>query len=112
MLATWTADGVLSPAAPRELGSKAPQKGFLSPVLPLRPEAVPSAPVVELLWGAATLVPKPPLPVGPADTLDVKGAGMVLPNPDVPRVPQLVFWVTAPKPDLMAAKKGETWITV
>jgi len=111
VLATWKADGVLWPAAPRESGFKDPQKGFLRPVLPLRPDAEPNAPVVELLWGAATLVPKPPLPVGPADTLDVKGAEMVLPNPDV-LAPQLVVWVTAPEPEVMAAEKEETWIIV
>jgi len=111
VLATWKAVGVLWPAAPRELGFKAPQKGFLGPVLPLRPDPKPSAPVVGLLWGAGTPVPSPPLPVGPADTIDVKGAEMVLPNPDV-LVPQLVGWVTAPKPEVMAAKKEQTWIIV
>ena len=103
----WKRVGVVWPAAPRELGFKAPQKGFLRPVLPLCADAKPNAPVVELLWGAGTRVPKTPLPVGPADTIDVKGAEMVLPNPDV-LVPQLVAWVTAPKPEVMAAKKEQT----
>ena len=104
MLATWKAEGVLWQAAPREFRFKAPQKGFLSPVLPLHPDPAPNAPVVEVQWGAAMLLPKPPLPVGPADTLDVKGAEMVLPNPDV-LVPQLVVWVTAPKAETVSALK-------
>ena len=66
---------------------------------------------VGLLWGAGTRVSKPPLPVGPADTIDVKGADTVLPNPDV-LVPQLVGWVTAPKPEVMAVKKEQTCIIV
>ena len=83
-MATWKVDGVLWPPAPRELGFKAPQKGFLRPGLPLCADPQPNAPpVAGLLWGAGTRVPKPPLPVGPADTIDVKGVEMVLPNPDV-----------------------------
>ena len=107
----WKVEGVLWPAAAKEFGFNAPQKGFLSPVLPLHPDPAPNAPVVEVQWGAAMLLPKPPLPVGPADTLDVKGDEMVLPNTDV-LVLQLVVSVTAPKPEVMAAKKEETWIIV
>ena len=81
------------------------------PVVPLCPAPKPSAPVVELLRGAATFIPKPPLPAGPADTPNVKGNKVVLPNTEL-LVPLLVVWVIAPKPEVVATKKGETAVVL
>ena len=98
---------MLWPAVPREFVFKASQKGFLRPVLPLRPDADPSAPVVEILWGAAMLITKPPLPAGPTDTLDVMGDKVVSPNTEL-LVPLLVVRLIAAKAEVMAAKREET----
>ena len=87
--------------------SQASSKGAVLPVVPLCPAPKPNAPVVELLRGAATFIPKPPLPAGPADTPNVKGNKVVLPNTEL-LVPLLVVWVViAPKPDVVAAPKEE-----
>lgn len=50
------------------------------------------------------MIPKPPLPAGPADPPNVKGDSVVLPNTELP-VPLLVVWVVAPKPEVVAAPK-------
>ena len=102
---------MLWPATHRKFGFNPPQKGFLRPVLPLRPDADPSAPVVELLWGAAMLIVKPPLPVGPAHNPDGNGDEVLLPNMEL-QVPLLVVRVIAAKAEVMAAKKEKTWIIV
>ena len=103
MLALWKGKGVLRPAAPREKGHATTTPTVSSPKM--------NTPVVKLLWGAAMLIPKPPLPVGPAETPDMKGDEVMLPNTDV-LDPQLGVWVTAPKPEVMAPKKEETRIIV
>lgn len=50
------------------------------------------------------MIPKPPLPAGPADPPNVKGDSVVLPNTELP-VPLLVVCVVAPKPEVVAAPK-------
>ena len=92
------------------LTQSAPERGRASRA-PTLSSPKPNAPVVELLWGVPMLIPKPPLWAGPADTPDVKGDEVVLPNTEL-LVPLLVVWVIAPKPEVVAAKKEETWITV
>ena len=98
-------------AAPREFGFNLPQKGILRTVVLLHRDPSPNDPVVELLWAAATLITKPPLPAGPADTLDVNGDKVVPLNTDI-LVPLLVVRVIAAKAEVMAAKKEKTWIIV
>lgn len=70
-----------------------------------------NAPEVELVPGVATLIPKPPLPVGGAKLPNVKGDGAVLPNTEL-LVPLLVVWVVAPKPELVAAPKEKTAVVL
>lgn len=53
------------------------------------------------------MIPKAPLPAGPAEPPNGKGAGVVLPNTEL-LVPLLVVWVVAPKPEAVAAPKENT----
>lgn len=75
-------------------------------MLPLCPVPKLNAPEVP---GAATLIPKPPPPAGPADPPNVKGDSVVPPNTELP-VPLLVVWVVAPKPEVVAAPKENTGV--
>lgn len=73
-------------------------------MVPLCPVPKLNAPEAELVPGVATLIPKPPLPAGPVEPPNGKGASVVLPNTELV-VPPLVVWVVAPKLEAVAAPK-------
>lgn len=105
------ANGVLWLGVLKVFWLKPPPKGAVVLVVPLCPAPKLNAPEVELVPGVATLIPKPPLPVGAADPPNVKGDGVVLPNAEL-LVPLLVVWVAAPKPAVVAAPKEKTAVVL
>jgi hypothetical protein len=79
-------------------------------VVPLCPAPKLNAPE-ELVPGAATLSPKPPLLAGAAEPPNVKGDGVELPNTEL-LVPVLVVCVVAPKPEVVDAPKENTAVVL
>lgn len=112
VLPTLKAKGVLWLGAAKGFWLKPPPKGVAPVVVvPLCPVPKLKAPVVELAPGLATLIPKPPLAAGAAELPNVKGAGAVLPNKELP-VPLLGVWVVVPKPEVVAAPKEKTEVVL
>lgn len=81
-------------------------------MVPLCPAPKLNAPEVELLPGAATLSPKPPLLLAGATAAPkVNGDGVELPNMEL-LVPLLAVWVVAPKLEVVAAPKEKTAVVL
>lgn len=81
-------------------------------MVPLCPAPKLNAPEVELVPGAATAGPKPPLLLAMApDAPKVKGDGAELPNTEL-LVPLLAVWVVAPKPEVVATPKEKTAVVL
>lgn len=112
VLPTLKAKGVLWLGAARGFWLKPPPKGAAPVVVvPLCPVPKLKAPAVELAPGLATVIPKPPLAAGAAELPNVKGAGAVLPNKELP-APLLGVWVVVPKPEVVAAPKEKTEVVL